>query len=216
VLGYDLSQAWTCRTCHHLIAVGPNLQVYVPYEQWPWVDDMNIVVRTAGDPSALAGSVQAAVREIDPAQPISQIATFREWIDASVGARRFTLFLIAGFAALALLLAAVGVYGVTTYSVSQRVREIGIRMALGASPGAMRRMVLRNALGMAIAGAVFGLVASLALSRLLTSMLFGIHPGDPLTFLSVTAPLMGVVVAACWLPARRATQVDPQIVLRQD
>ena len=202
---------------HYGLDAQPTMQFYVPHVQWPNADSsMTIVVRTAGDPKAAVTSVERTLRSLDSNQPISHVMTLEELVGASVTSRRFALFLIAGFAGLALCLAAIGVYGVSSYSVGQRTREIGIRMALGATPGAVRRMIMGNGLWMTATGAAFGLAASFVVTRALGSMLFGVKSTDPVTLVAVTALLFAVSAAACWVPARRATQVDPQIVLRQE
>jgi putative ABC transport system permease protein len=202
---------------HYGLDEQPTMQFYIPQAQWPNTDsDMTIVVRTPGDPRAIVSSVESVIRSIDANQPVSHVQPLDELVGASVNGRRLALFLIGGFATLALLLAAVGVYGVTSYSVAQRTREIGIRMALGATPAAVRRMVLRSGLGMTVVGAAFGLAGSFGVSRAIGSMLFGVKANDPATLGAVTAILLTVAAAACWIPARRATRVDPQIVLRQE
>jgi ABC-type antimicrobial peptide transport system permease subunit len=177
---------------------------------------MGIVVRTVLEPTAIVSSIEQAVRSIDSNQPISHVMTLEQLVGTSVTDRRFALFLIGGFACLALCLAAIGVYGVTSYGVAQRTREIGIRMALGATPAAVRRLVLGRSLSMAAIGAAFGLAASFLVTRAIGSMLFGVKATDPITLLAVTALLFVVAVAAAAIPARRATRVDPQLVLRQD
>ena len=174
------------------------------------------VVRTDGDPAALAPTLRSAVRAIDRTVPVSAIQTMTRVVDEATAASRFQAFLLAAFAAAAVLLAAVGIYGVMSYAVSQRTREIGVRLAVGADPGAIRRMVVGQGMTMAAAGAAVGLAAALALTRLMASTLYGVGPGDPATYVEVTAALLGVALAASYLPARRASRVDPIRALRAE
>jgi len=172
------------------------------------------VVRTDGDPTALAPSLRSAVRSIDRTLPVSAIQSMTRVVDEATASSRFQAFLLAAFAASAALLAAVGIYGVMSYAVSQRTREIGVRLAVGADPGAIRRMVVGQGMTMAAAGAAAGLVSALALTRLMGTLLYGVRPGDPATYVAVTLALLGVALAASWLPALRASRVDPMRALR--
>jgi predicted permease len=182
---------------------------YVPSQMW-------LVIRTRGEPSAIAGTVRSIIREIEPAAPIATVQTMDDAVSASVASRRFTTSLIAGFAVIALLLAGLGVYGVITYSVNQRQFEMGIRMALGASRSKVVSLVLGEGLRTAAIGAAIGLALSVAVTRLLRAMFVGVSPGDPLTLVAVTLVLLGVALTAAWLPARRASSVDPVRAIRSE
>jgi predicted permease len=168
----------------------------------------NIVVRAAGDPMLLAAPIRAAVREIDPNQPIRRIATLEDVMSDAIARDRFFTLLFGLFGGLALALAAIGVYGVLAYSVGQRTREIGVRLALGAQPTDVRRMIVREGMALVGAGVVLGALASLGLTRALASQLHGIGARDPLTFVAAPAVLVMIALAACYLPARRATRID--------
>lgn len=190
-------------------------EVYVPYEQAPEAS-MTLVMRTALEPSALSAAARAAVRAVDPDQPVGEVRTLEQVVaeSESVGSRRTVLLLLAAFAALAVLLAAMGVYGVISYSVAQRTQEIGVRMALGASSADLVRMVVRQALALALAGIALGAAGAAALSRYLTTLVYGVKPADPGTFAAVALLLMAVAIAASYLPARAATRVSPMTALR--
>jgi putative ABC transport system permease protein len=175
-----------------------------------------VVVRTASDPVALAPGISNLVRKADPNLPVSHVVTMEELLSDSVSPRRFSAVLTTIFAFLALLLAAVGIYGVMSYTVSARTQEIGLRVALGAQPGSVRNMILGKSLKLTVAGVGLGLVGSLALMRLLSSLLFGVDAYDAITFLSVAVLLMAVAVAASYIPARRAVRVDPLVALRHE
>jgi putative ABC transport system permease protein len=190
---------------------------YVPERQWDWADvQVVLVVRTAGDPAALAPAVVRAVRSLDPTQPIMHVRTGAEVIATATAQRRLTVMLFAAFGVVATLLAAAGVYGVLSGAVAERRREIGIRSALGATPRAIVRLVLRQGLALAGVGLVLGLGGALALTRYLRAMLFGIEPTDPMTLSATVALLVAVALAACLAPARRAMRVDPVTALRAE
>ncbi|MEP6571966.1 MAG: ABC transporter permease [Gemmatimonadota bacterium] len=194
-------------------ALEPKPEMYVPYAQFP-IGFMTLAVRTSGAPGAAAPGIAAALRDMDPNIPLSSIRTMGELTDASLAQPRFYMLLLACFAATALVLAAVGVYGVIAYGVSQRLREMGLRMALGATPGDVRALIVRQGFLLAVAGAVLGGVAALAASRLLARLLFGISATDPMTYAVTTGALLLAALAACVIPARRATRVDPMVALR--
>jgi putative ABC transport system permease protein len=175
-----------------------------------------IAVRTPGDPAALTKAMQREILSIDPAMPVSDAVTLRERLRRSVADRRFQLTLFGGFALLALGLAAVGLYGVLSYTVGERTHEIGIRMALGAARGNVQALILRHGLLLSAVGAGLGLLLSLPAGRLVRSSLFGITPADPITYLLIPAVLLTVALLSSWLPARRATRVDPVISLRSE
>jgi putative ABC transport system permease protein len=200
---------------HYELETPPDLQAYVPHAQW--TDSyMQLVVRTATDPGGLINPVREAVRAIDPNQPVYQIATMRELIATSLAPRRFTLALVAALAAVALLMAGVGIYGVMSYATAQRTPEVGIRIALGAQAADVLRLVVGQGMRLAAAGVALGLVGAFALTRLMSGLLFGVTAADPLTFAAVAALLVGVAALACYVPARRATKVDPLTALRSE
>ncbi len=189
--------------------------VYVPQTQLA-IGLMSFVVRTASDPAALGPVLGAVVRELDPDVPVADVRTMREVVAATLGQSQAIAVLLAAFALAALVLAAAGVYGVMAYGVSRRTQEIGVRMALGARPGEIVGMVLKQALGLAGAGVAIGLLAAFGLTRLLVSLLYDTAPRDPGVFVGVAAVLFGSALLAAWLPARRAARVDPMIALRRD
>ena len=189
---------------------GENLpQIYVPHAQDSEWGFMAMVIRTGGDPAALASAVRREVQTIDKDQPIYNVRTMEEVVMNSIRTRRLSMLLFTAFAGAALLLAALGIYGVMAYSVTQRVREIGIRMALGAQAGDVLRMVVRQGMMLTLTGVGVGLVGALGLSRVLASLLFGTNPIDPITFAAIPFLLGLVALIACYLPARRAARVDP-------
>jgi putative ABC transport system permease protein len=201
---------------HHVgLDAAPDMQVYIPHAQWPFPDsDMTFVLRTAGPPTALASAARQVIHSLDGTQPLSRVMPLEGYVGLSVQGRRFALVLIGAFAGIALLLSVVGIYGVTAYGVAQRTREIGIRRALGAQGREVLGLLLRQGLLLILAGTVLGVLASVALTRFLASMLFEVKPTDPLTFALVVALLVCVAVSACWIPARRAMSMDPVIALR--
>jgi putative ABC transport system permease protein len=195
----------------------PEMQMYVPHQQWPFPDGLMIfVIRTAGAPAAISAAAQQAIHSIDATQPISRITPLENYVSLSVQGRRFALILIGAFAAMALALSVVGIYGVTAYSVSQRTREIGIRVALGAQRSELLGLLLRQGMLLVACGVIAGVLSSVALTRFLTSMLFEVQPTDPLTFAGVVLLLVVVAAAACFIPARRAMRVDPIVALRHE
>ncbi len=179
-------------------------------------DAVGVVLRTEGDPTAVMGSVRQAVEEIDPREVIYNVQTMDEVVANSFAARRLSMILLGFFAALALVLACVGIYGVISYLVGQRTHEIGVRMALGAQGSDVLQLVIGNGAKMALIGIAVGIGAALGLTRLMASQLFGVSAHDPLTFAGVAILLILVAVAACYIPARRATRVDPMIALRHE
>jgi putative ABC transport system permease protein len=176
----------------------------------------NIVVRTSGDPHTYVSAVRGELLGVDADQPVANVKTMAEYVEESTGSRQLNLLLLGVFAGVALLLAAVGIYGVTAYSVTQRTHEIGIRMALGAGRRDVMRLVLRHGLVLAVAGVAVGLAAALALARVLESLLYGVSATDAVTFAGVSSLLAVVALAACYVPARRAARVDPLISLRHE
>ncbi|MEP6995092.1 MAG: ABC transporter permease [Acidobacteriota bacterium] len=197
------------------LGVAPRPAIYVPVSHFPR-SSMKIFVRSNGDPTALAAGIRSAIRGLAPDQPISRVVALTEVVaDAAAGQRLLTA-LVGAFGSIALLLAALGIYGVISYGVAQRTREIGIRMALGASRADVRRLVVREGMSLAGGGLALGLLASLALAPVMRSLLFQTPTGDPATLLVVAALLSGVALLACALPARRAASLDPQAALRMD
>jgi putative ABC transport system permease protein len=177
---------------------------------------MSLVVRTAGDPTGMTATVRQAVQKLDPDQVPTEIATMQDVMANSIQTQRFSMFVLGAFAILALALAAVGIYGVMSYVVAQRTNEIGIRIALGAGLGNILGLVLKNALYLAMTGIILGGIAAFALTRLMKSLLFGVVPTDLPTFVVVCLGLIVVVLLASYLPARRATKVDPLRALRSE
>jgi putative ABC transport system permease protein len=191
--------------------------LYSPYTQAPpWKRWTSLVVRTQSDPASMAGAVKQQVWKIDPQLPLTKVETMDEVASGSFAARRFNMLLLVIFAGLALLLAAVGIYGVMSYAVTQRTQEIGIRMALGARAIDVLRLIIRNGMTLILIGVVIGLAGAFALTRLLATLLFGVGPTDKLTFATVSAVLIFVALLACYIPARRATKVDPLVALRYE
>jgi predicted permease len=189
----------------------------LPEKLMPLVADaVAVVVRTKGDPTAIMGPVRRAVQELDPREIIYSVQTLDEVLANSFAARRLSMILLGIFAALALVLSCVGIYGVISYLVGQRTHEIGVRMALGAQRNDVLRLILGQGVRMALIGVGIGLVAALALTRLMSRMLFGVSATDPLTFAGVAVLLCGVAVVACYIPARRAMRVDPMEALRYE
>jgi putative ABC transport system permease protein len=177
---------------------------------------MSIALRGSSDPALLVNDLREAVRQIDPSLAIAEVRPMDDIADANVSTPRFALFLVSLFAGLALTLAAIGIYGVISYSVSQRTHEFGLRMALGAKPGDVLRLVLRQGVRLALLGVVLGLAGALVLARVLWSLLYQVSAADPATFLLVSAIAIGVAALACYLPARRATGVEPSRALRSE
>jgi putative ABC transport system permease protein len=179
--------------------------------------NMNFVVRTNGnDPDALGGSIRGVVREIDPSLPVYNLRSMPEVVGRSMVQPRFLALLLATFSGIALFLAAIGIYGVMSYSVAQRTQEIGVRMALGARQLHVLRLVLRQGMLLLIIGVAIGLAGAFALTRLMRTLLFEVTATDPLTYVAVTGVLTVVALIACYVPARRATKVDPLVALRNE
>jgi len=193
----------------------PKPGLFLPTLQFP-TSPVNIVVRTHGDPKQLANAIQAQIHSIDRDLPISDIKTMDEYVASSVSDSRFNTILLAGFAALALVMACVGIFGVVSYSVAQRTREIGVRRALGADAGSVMRMVLTQGMTVSVIGVAIGLAGAFAVTRVLSSLLFGVTPTDAVTFIGVATILTLVAFLASFLPARRAAKVDPMVALRYE
>jgi len=190
-------------------------EVTVSTSQWPRFM-MTLVLRTSIDSASLVTAVRQQVSALDKNIPVYAVQTMDDLFSAEVASQRFNASALAGFAGFAVLLAAVGIYGVMAYAVSQRTREMGVRIALGAARGNVLRMILNQGFRLALIGVGLGLAASFALTGLMTGLLFGVKPSDPQTFILVTAALLNVALAACWIPAHRATRVDPVVALRHE
>jgi putative ABC transport system permease protein len=177
---------------------------------------MTLMLRTRGDASAVAGAARNVIHTLDPQQPIGEVSTMQTLLSASVARARFSAWLLSVFSFVALAMAAVGIYGVMSYSVLQRTHEIGVRMALGAQRFDVLKLVVRKGIVLGVAGVVVGLVASFALTRLISTLLFEVTATDTVTFVAVSLGLFLVVLIACFVPARRATRVDPLKALRYE
>jgi putative ABC transport system permease protein len=189
--------------------------LYFPIAQVP-ATTMTFVLKTAVDPKTLVGPLRAAIREIDPQLPIFDIQTMAHRVADSMMSYRSPMIVLLVFGGTALIMASLGLYGVLTYSVSQRVREIGIRIALGAEPRVIIRLVVLQGLKMTLVGLALGLAGTFAVNRLLGTILYGVGTTDPLTYLTVSGFLLAIALIACYLPARRATKVDPVVALRAE
>jgi putative ABC transport system permease protein len=199
------------------LAVTQADAVYITPTQWYFADNaMSLVVRTRGEAASLAPAIRSAIWSVDKDQPIIRVATMDQLLAESAAERRFALILFQAFALVALVLAATGIYGVLSGSVTERTREIGVRLALGASRGDILALVVRQGMTLTGLGVVIGLSGALVASQAIVTMLFGISRLDPITYLSVIGLVMGVSVIACWVPARRATKVDPLVALRYE
>jgi putative ABC transport system permease protein len=191
-----------------------------PTFYWPHSElalpSLTLVVRTAGDAVNLAAAARGVIRSLDPGQPVAEVRTMESLLSESMGRARFNTVLLSVFAVVALILASIGIYGVMAYAVAQRTQEIGIRMALGAQPRDVLKIVIIQGMTLALIGIAIGLLAAFALTRWMETLLFGVRPADPLTFTVITAVLAMVALVACWIPARRATKVDPLVALRSE
>jgi putative ABC transport system permease protein len=198
---------------HRGLGSDPDAAMYVPTYQ---IGGTNLVIRTQGDPTNLAAAVRKEVQAIDPDQPVAAVRTMDQWVDRSVAEPRYRTALLGLFAVLALVLASTGIYGVMSYSVTQRTHEIGVRMALGARRFDVMRMIVRQGMVLVLLGVGLGLLGAIGLTRLMSTLLFGVTAKDPATFVAVAALLTLVAFVACYLPARRATKVDPLVALRYE
>ncbi len=201
---------------HYALETEGREQVYFAESQVSNSRDMNLALRTVSDPAALAGAVRQQVASLDSELPIYEVKTMDQWLDSSTAQRRMNVVLLSVFAGLALVLASIGIYGVMAYSVTLRTHEIGIRVALGAKHADVLRLVFAQGLRLIVIGLTIGLVAGLGLSRLISSLLYGVSPTDAVTFIEISALLAGTAVLATYLPARRAMQVDPMVALRYE
>jgi putative ABC transport system permease protein len=197
------------------LKAAPRPEVFIPHAQNPYLD-LSLVVRTSGDPGPMLRTVQQEIRAVDPLQPAYGLVTMDDLVRRSVSADRFTMLVLALLASLALVLAATGIYGVLSFLVAQRTSEIGLRLALGASPRQVVRLVMGEMLRLTLAGSAAGLLVSLALVRTASRLLYGVGPTDPVAF-GLALLFMGAVAAAASLPpARRASRLDPVIALRAE
>jgi len=197
------------------LAADPYPMTFFVYEQHPQ-GDVNVMIKTTADPKLVMSQVRERLRQVDPDLPLVNLQTMTDAVGASVAQPRFYALLLGGFAAVALVLAAIGIYGVISYTVSQRTRELGIRIALGATHDGVMRLVVGHGLLLSLAGVVAGLIATVYLARLVQGLLFGVKPLDPWTFSAVPLVLTSVALLASWLPARRAAKVDPVIAMRNE
>ena len=200
---------------HRSLSVTPEPEIYFAQAQMP-IGTMTVVARTANDPHSLMNAARGVVQSLDKNAPVYGLRTVEELISRSVAAPRFNTLLLGLFAAVALILTMVGLYGVISCAVSQATHEIGIRMALGAQTSDVMKLVLMQGITLTVVGLVIGLSAAFGLTRLMSKMLFGVQPTDPLTFVVISLLLLGVTLVACYLPARRATRVDPMVALRYE
>jgi putative ABC transport system permease protein len=194
-------------------------EMYLPYRQAQkqlWARPRDLVIRASVEPMNLAASVISKVHEVDPDQPVSNVCTMKEMLGEEFGQRETGTKLLGVFAGLALGLAAIGLYGVMSYFVSKRIPEFGVRMAMGAQPRDILWLVLKRGMGLVMLGQATGLAASLVLTRLMQSLLFDVSASDPIVFTLIALLLAAVAFAACVIPARRATKVDPMVALRYE
>jgi putative ABC transport system permease protein len=200
---------------HYSLEQTATLQTYEPYTQQPF-SNMTLVVRTAGDPTSLSSAIRNEVLKLDKEQPVSTITTLDQLVSTSIAQQKFSMLLLGVFAAVAMLLAAIGIYGVLSYAVTQRTHEIGIRMALGAGRRDVLRLVMGHGMILTGIGVALGLMAAFLLTRLMSTLLFSVNATDPLTFGLIPLLLVTIALLACWIPARRATQVDPLVALHYE
>lgn len=196
----------------------PGPEMYVPYTQkvYPSMQIMHVVLRSTNDAASVTGSVREAIDKLDPDLPMAKVTTLTNLVDNSLAQPRFSMLLLSAFGVIALLLACLGMYGVISYSVAQRTQEIGIRLAVGARPRQLLAMILGQGARLAGLGIAIGILAALAVTRIMSSFLYGVRASDPITFAGVTLLLIVVALLACYLPARRATRVDPLIAIRYE
>jgi len=226
-IGRTISMVWNDTMVAEIVGVvgdvrhnGPETEprdkIYWHHLQWQDRSNMTVVVRTDGDPAAHAGTIRAAVREMDPSVPLYNVRTMDGWMREAMASRRFTMLALGVFALVALVLASIGVYGVMSYNVSQRRREFGVRLALGASKRAVALDVVGSGLRLVAVAVGIGVVGAFALSRLLRSLVYGVNTTDPISFAFAAAFLVLVAALACYQPAHRAGKVDPIEALRAE
>jgi putative ABC transport system permease protein len=200
---------------HRSLRSESGMEAYLPETQVPF-DELSVVVRAEGDPRSLASAVRDQVNQIDPQLSVASVYPMEHYVAASLAAPRLDTVLLGIFAAIALLLTAIGLFGMMAFNVAQRTHEIGIRMALGAQPADVMRQIIRQAARLAIVGLAVGMPAAFVLTRLMESLLFGVSATDPPTFVGVALLLAGVSLMAAFVPARRAMRVDPMVALRYE
>jgi putative ABC transport system permease protein len=193
----------------------PPISIYHPHEQFP-IGTMFLVVRSTQNASTLTAGITKEIRDLDPELPAYEFKTMEQRRSDSLSRRRFSTFLLGVFATVALVLAAIGLYGVLAYSVTQRTQEIGIRMALGAEPGKIMSMIVRHSMVLVVVGVAIGLLGAWAVTRVMASLLYGVSTTDGLTFAGPPLILMAVALLASYFPARRAARVDPTVALRSE
>ena len=203
-------------TRHEGLSADVKSEIYMPLLQVGRVPPMHLAVRTVTDPVSMVSAVRTEIAAVDPEEPIYNVSTLDQTLSDSVAPRRFNMLMLAIFAGIALALATVGIYGVMAFSATQRTREIGIRMALGAEQRDVLGLMARQSLGLTLAGVAFGLAGAWGLTRFLVSFLYGVQPTDLATFVLVPVALVAVSMLACYIPARRATKVDPMVALRYE
>jgi predicted permease len=201
---------------HSALDQKAGLEMYFPMAQQPDWGSMDLVIRAKLPIESLVSSVRTGIRSVDPDLPNSDFQTLEHIIDQTVSPRRFVTLLLGGFSLLALVLASLGIYGVISYSVNQRTNEIGIRIALGAQASSVLKLIIAQGARLALVGLALGLTSAFVLTRVLSSLLFGVGSTDPLTFAGIAVLLTAVALAACYVPARRATKVDPMVALRYE
>jgi len=201
---------------HEGLDADPRVQLYLPYAQREGFANLSIAVRTTGDPIRYVSAIRNAIHSVDKDEPMARVQTLDDLVSDSMGQRRLSMVLLGTFSGIALLLASVGIYGVMSYSVAQRTREMGIRMALGAKQRDVLRLVLRQGMTLVLIGVGIGVLAALALTRVIANQLYAVRPTDPTTFTAVAVLLAGIALVATLLPAWRATRVDPVVALRDE
>jgi putative ABC transport system permease protein len=201
---------------HNGLAEPVRAETYVAFSQNPWWPYVSLAVRVKGDTTSAYSAVRSLVSEIDPELPVHDMRPMSGVVAETMASQRLTLWLVGGFAWLALVLAFVGIYGVMSYSVTERLHEIGVRVAMGAQGRDVLRLVVGDGMKIAAIGLLVGMVAAFLAARAMTGLLFGVRPSDPLTYLVIAAVLGLAALAACYFPARRATAVDPLVALRHE
>jgi putative ABC transport system permease protein len=204
------------RVDHKELGAAGDPVIYYSYRQQSWMPWRSVVVRSSLPPASVAGIMRAAVAGIDAHVPLYDVQTMSARIEHSLAPRRIIMLVLSAFAGLSLLLATLGVYGVLRYTTTQRLREMGIRVALGARPRDITRLIVSQGMAITAIGVAVGLIASLVLVRFIAALLYGVEPNDPVAFIAATAIVAAVAFIACWLPARRAGRVDPLSVVRRE